>query len=134
MTKRVLIEVDVPRSAAPGLAYDFVREAVDAFRGELIPGDKFAEALHVVGYRLSDAAPNYPPKTSNPNAESLMKSAMSKCPSCRTHWRLRVGTFAHTNGATCSAQSERQALRDIASRGKDDAILKRQVTAIEGDM
>lgn len=66
-------------------------------------------------------------KPTNLDAETLISAAKARCPSCRTHWRIRVGTFVHTNGAICSAQDERQALRALASRGKDDAILERQI-------
>lgn len=59
-----------------------------------------------------------PPVTSNSEARALIELAQSKCTGCRTVWRLKTGTFVHGMDYDCTAQTERQELRDIAAKAR----------------
>jgi hypothetical protein len=69
--------------------------------------------------------PNTPPATSNPEAAALISAAVTKCAGCRDAWRLDLrrngGRMHYRSGepwVQCSAQEERQALREIANTRK----------------
>jgi hypothetical protein len=58
-------------------------------------------------------------KTSNSEAQALIRRAQDRCEGCRLSWRIRRNwKHGEPMPIECTAKTERQALRDIAARNK----------------
>jgi hypothetical protein len=58
------------------------------------------------------------PFTTNPEAAALIRQAQDRCAGCRHWWRLKGWHHGGPDKLECTAKEQRQALREIAARGR----------------